>query len=50
MKNLKSDVTKDLEKLIKTLDEMAKKNDYTIYAEAETIEKLQYILKNIFEK
>lgn len=44
------DVTKEIEKIINKLEKEGKANDYTLQADAESIEKLQYILKSIFKK
>lgn len=42
------DINKELEKIIAQLEKLGQENNFTLYADAEKVEKLQYILENIF--
>ena len=42
------DIDKELEKIIAQLEKLGQENDFTLYADSKKVEKLQYILENVF--
>ncbi len=44
------DITNDVISMIIRLEKLGRENDYSLECECDQLEKLQYILKNVFKK
>lgn len=44
------DITNEVTNLIVKLEKLGRENDYSLKCESDQLEKLEYILKNVFRK